>query len=191
MAYTQSVVNRYAQTYTLSPKMEKRIDRLFESLCEPNEQSRMLDLGCGIGLPFLEAFSEYYKTVGVDLSSAMLDECRKNVPTSKLIQADMQTVQFRDASFDVIVASWSLMHIPRKEHLNMFKKIYGWLKGGGVFFYGGPNGDNKGSEEECLGTTVWQSYYDIDTTLQQLIEAGFQIMYGEIDDNSIWIQCQG
>jgi ubiquinone/menaquinone biosynthesis C-methylase UbiE len=49
---------------------------------------------------------------GVDISAAQLALARQHVPNATLIQADMMALAFPPASFDAIVALYSLIHLP-------------------------------------------------------------------------------
>lgn len=82
---------------------------------------RVLDLGCGTGLDFpflLDAVGPDGRIVGVDLSRAMLQRARERGtgPTGRigpvLVRADGGRLRFRTASFDAVLATYSLTTIP-------------------------------------------------------------------------------
>ena len=78
------------------------------------EGDRLLDLGCGpasmwehwAALPSLRSL------VGVDLSPGMVDEARRRFPDGDFRVARAHSLPFPDGSFDVVVASAVLHHIP-------------------------------------------------------------------------------
>lgn len=202
MAYTSEVAKHYQDKYRsrMSKEMDARIDRLFAECSNPDmcvEPPVMLDLGCGGGVPFLKEFADAgYKVVGVDNSLAMLEIARRNVPSAKFFEKDMRNMKFGDNTVDVVVANHSILHLPREHHRSMFEKILQWLKGGGIFLFGGPDYDNKGSEEEWLGEKFYESHFNRADTTKLLEEVGFVIMYSERADTKeekgeyAWIQAK-
>jgi len=146
----------------------------------------ILDLGCGNGYPFLKEFADCgYHTVGVDSSKEMIDMSSTNVPAAKLYNKSMDKCNFKVRTFDVVVANHSIQHLPRREHIDMFRKIREWLKGGGRFLYSGLDG----TEKEWVDANVYKSHYDFDKTVALMEEAGFEFDYAEQDDGG-WIQAR-
>jgi phosphoethanolamine N-methyltransferase len=109
---------------------------------QPGE--RVLDVGCGIGGGWQQnAYDYQVKVVGVDLSVNMINLAldrrvrvakHQDVEQRKLCDvsfevADIMEREFDDASFDVIYARDSLLHIDDKEAL--FGRLFRWLKPGG------------------------------------------------------------
>lgn len=74
--------------------------------------SRVLDLCCGQG-NVTEALAKAGHTVtGVDFSAKMLLHARERFPAGDFIEADAQDLPFEEGSFDSVVCSFGLMHIP-------------------------------------------------------------------------------
>ena len=46
--------------------------------------------------------------------------------------ADMASVAFPDATFDLVVGFYSLIHVPREGHAGLLVRIAGWLRPQGV-----------------------------------------------------------
>jgi SAM-dependent methyltransferase len=65
---------------------------------------RLLDLGCGTGLLLALARERGAEVVGLDVSPPMLDVAARRLPDAELHVADLQTLPFPDASFDVVTA---------------------------------------------------------------------------------------
>ena len=65
----------------------------------------LLDVGCGTGR-HLRHLQAWYDVIGVDLDNAMLNEARKHVPGTRLVQGDMRTLDLGDR-FDAVTCLFS------------------------------------------------------------------------------------
>ena len=91
----------------------------------------VLDLGCGAGLPTTHQLAERFAVTGVDLSARQVALAQHNVPTATFLHTDMTQLDFDPMSFDGVAAFYSLLHVPRHEHLGLLRKITAWLRAGG------------------------------------------------------------
>src|SRR5712671_4487660 len=90
------------------------------------EKSRVLDLGCGPGVPVArELASCGHKVVGIDGSARQISFARLNVPDAHFIHADVTRVEIAPASCDAVAAFYSITHIPRDEHADLLRRIAG------------------------------------------------------------------
>ena len=101
--------------------------------------ARVLDLACGSGR-FTQCFLDWgaEKVVGVDISSAMLQQARRLYGSeSKInyIEADCsEPVAYDGGPFDLVFASWLLNYAATKEEMvKMYQTIALNLKDGGRF----------------------------------------------------------
>ena len=96
--------------------------------------ARVVDLGCGAGIPATrELASHGLQVLGVDFSAVQLRRARQLVPAARLVQADMATLQLRPASADAVAAFYSLIHVPLTDQRALFPRIRRWLRPGGYF----------------------------------------------------------
>lgn len=95
--------------------------------------AKVLELGCGAGVPCTEKLAERHDVLGVDLSQHQVDLARATVPAARFEKADMTALDFPDGSFDGICAFYSILHVPRAEQPGLIAKIARWLKPGGLF----------------------------------------------------------
>ena len=96
--------------------------------------ARVVDLGCGAGIPATrELASHGLQVLGVDFSAVQLHRAQRLVPAARLVQADMAALQLRSASADAVAAFYSLIHVPLADQQALFPRIRGWLRPGGYF----------------------------------------------------------
>src|SRR5437016_3668334 len=95
--------------------------------------ARVLDLGCGAGVPSTAHLAERFRVTGVDISAEQLRRARKNVPGVDLVQADIGEIDFPADSFHGVVAFYSLTHLPREDRAPLLARIGTWLVPGGYF----------------------------------------------------------
>jgi SAM-dependent methyltransferase len=86
------------------------------SLRLPRSRDRALDFGCGVGRLTGALASYFVETVGVDISSRMLDMARdlhKDCPNCVFVEsARPDLAQFEDQSFDLVYTDIVLQHLP-------------------------------------------------------------------------------
>lgn len=95
--------------------------------------AKVLELGCGAGIPCGQKLAERHDVLGVDLSQRQVELARVNVPAGKFVKADMTALDFPDGEFDGVAAFYSILHVPRAEQPALIAKIARWLKPGGLF----------------------------------------------------------
>ncbi len=142
---------------------------------------RVLDLGCGAGVPVTQWLAERFRVTGVDLSAAQLALAREHLPGAALIRGDMGTIAFAPGSFDAVMSCYAIIHLPREEHPALLASIARWLRPGGRFLATWAMGEWEGHEDDWLGwgAPMWWSHYDEATNLRLLREAGFAIEHVE------------
>ena len=73
---------------------------------------RTLDLCCGQGNVTEAIAKAGHSVTGADFSAKMLSHARERFPAGEFIKADAQDLPFEDGSFDSVVCSFGLMHVP-------------------------------------------------------------------------------
>jgi SAM-dependent methyltransferase len=144
---------------------------------------RVLDLGCGNGAK-IERLAGRFELVAVDISEQQLDLARARLPQATLLSGDFSDLDFPAETFDAITAFYSIMHVPRQEHSDLFERIAGWLKPGGLFLaslshVGGPD-----RTYEWLGVDMFFSAFDAETNRRLVREAGFELILDEL----VWMR---
>jgi SAM-dependent methyltransferase len=143
--------------------------------------ARVLDLGCGAGVPVAKCLSEGgHHVVGVDNSPGQIGLARQYVPAAEFVISDFSAAEFDDESFDAIVAFYSITHVRRELHAELFSRILRWLAPGGTFLASLGTNDCVAWSGEWLGAQMFFSHFDAPTNLRLLREAGFIVSREEV-----------
>jgi SAM-dependent methyltransferase len=140
---------------------------------------KVLDLGCGAGVPCTALLAEHGDVVGVDLSSRQIELARQNVPNARFVKADMTTVEFPPVSLDAVTAFYSIAHVPREQHSFVFGRITTWLRPGGHLLAALGVGGGDGTVDDWLGAPMFFSSHDPRTNRRLLTEAGLTVLVDE------------
>jgi ubiquinone/menaquinone biosynthesis C-methylase UbiE len=144
----------------------------FASLLRRN--AKVLDVGCGAGIPVAQFLVECgFNVTGIDFSKNMLRLARKNAPKAKFVLKDMTKLDFEADSFDGLTALYSIIHVPREKHSSLFQSFHRILKPDGIMLIClGP--DEWEATEMYHGTKMFWSGYSPEKALQLLKKAGFE-----------------
>jgi len=114
--------------------------------------SRILDLGCGSGVPITEALVKAgHRLVGLDSSIHMLAHFRVNLPGIPVVRADARRCPFANGSFDAAVSWGMIFHLPPCEQATVFERVSRVLRPHATFLFtaaeiaGGDEGGITGS----------------------------------------------
>jgi SAM-dependent methyltransferase len=101
---------------------------------------------------------------------------RRNVPGARFLQADMTALTFEPATFDAVVAFYSMTHVPRDEQAQLLERIRGWLRPGGLFLASMGADDEPGEiEPDWLGVDMYFSHFGAKANRRLVEGAGLLI----------------
>lgn len=166
---------RYDEAYGGETKYRDWLDEILTRL---PRSSRVLDLGCGSGVPVARTLTEAgHQVTGVDLSDVQVSRARTRVPAATFIQADATELNLPAASFDAVLSFYALIHIPLDEQQPLLQRIAEWLRPGGLFVATVGSTAWTGAEQNWLGGDVpmWWSHPDASTTRTWLEHAGLKV----------------
>ena len=175
-ALVQRGYDRCADAYQEARENEagSELDFLAKRL---EDGATVLDVGCGTGVPYTRALAQRFTVTGVDSSSEMIKRARANVPNGRLIHGDIMSVEFSPSSFNGAVAFYSVFHIPREEHPELFRRIYDWLKPGGYLLCTlARSREAAYTEDDFFGVTMYWSNYGLEDYKEILTRVGFNIL---------------
>ena len=136
----QASFSKSAKRYDVHAKVQKEVAAMLLEKIDPllSSDGLTLDLGCGTGylsIPLLEMGIE---TIGVDISSNMIDVARRKAEESVLEQyqclvADSDYLPFKDKSFPSVISSLMYQWIWGLEE--GFREVSRVLKSNGFFSF--------------------------------------------------------
>ncbi len=139
--------------------------------------AKVLDLGCGVGLPTTRQLARHFHVTGVDISARQIAGARKNVPKAHFLVADMTALDFPPHSFNGIAAFFSVIHVPTEEQPGLLMAISSWLQPGGLFVAAMVDkGEEPVVAENWLGAPMYWSGFDSRTNTRLIEEAGLRIV---------------
>ncbi|GGD33341.1 class I SAM-dependent methyltransferase [Sinisalibacter lacisalsi] len=152
---------------------------------------RVLDLGCGAGLPIAAYLEDRRCTLtGVDAAAAMLTLFARNLPRARPIHADMRGLDLGE-SFDVIVAWNSFFHLAVDDQRAMFEtfRIHARPRSVLLFTTGPEPGEAVG---RVAGAPVYHASLAPDDYRALLAAQGFEVIAFVPEDpackgHSVWL----
>ncbi|MBD3189310.1 MAG: methyltransferase domain-containing protein, partial [Candidatus Heimdallarchaeota archaeon] len=132
------------------------------------EEGKVLDVGCGAGVPFTQHLAEKFEVIGIDISKKQISLARQLVPNATFFQKDMKNLAFPDNSFDGILSYYAIFHVPRKDHLQIFYNFYRMLKKNGSVLLCLSTEADIGSYSDFFGEKMFWSSFDQKTNLKYL-----------------------
>lgn len=164
----------------------------FETLLP--RSARILDLGCGSGLPIARYFAGLgHEVTGIDSAPDMIARFRSNLPAQEGHVADMRTLSL-ERRFDGIIAWNSFFHLNHRDQRAMFRTFADHAApGAALMFTSGPaHGEALG---ELEGDTLYHASLAPEEYRDRLDEAGFDVIDHVAEDAScgnltIWLARQ-
>jgi 2-polyprenyl-3-methyl-5-hydroxy-6-metoxy-1,4-benzoquinol methylase len=136
--------------------------------------ARVLDLGCGAGVPLSRALVERgFEVTGVDISGVQVQRARELVPRATFLQADMVTWQGPTSPYDAIVSLYALIHVPLEDQRLLIPRLRSWLAVGGYLLAVVGVGAWTGVED-YFGAEMFWDHADTSTYLEWFEEAGLR-----------------
>jgi SAM-dependent methyltransferase len=139
--------------------------------------ARVLDVGCGTGLPTARQLVASGAVVtGIDISPVMLSLARANVPEAEFRRLDVAELGGSLGDFDAVVAFFSLLMLPRAEIPDALATLRGVLRPGGWLVLGMVEADLDDVPIPFLGVSVHVTGYFEEQLRQVVSEAGYHIV---------------
>jgi ubiquinone/menaquinone biosynthesis C-methylase UbiE len=133
--------------------------------------STILDCGCGPGMD-TEKFSQLgYNVTAIDLSERFVSLTKERVQTATVKKMDMRHLEFPQASFDGLWASFSLLHIRASDIERTLSGFRTVLRPHGLLFAA----VHRGPKTEWVKTTI--SGMERDTYVQEWVQTEIEDVF--------------
>ena len=177
-ASRQPVMREYDQiaewyTATRNPEIGMADVAAFARKLPPG--ARVLDIGCGDGVPVSRYLvCEGFEVVAVDSSAEMVARFRANLPGVDARCERIQDAHFAPHSFVGVVAWGVLFHLARADQRATLHNVSRWLKPGGRFLF--TSGDENDTREgEMNGVAFHYTSLDVTGYRRSLADTGLRL----------------
>lgn len=138
--------------------------------------SKVLDVGCGTGIPTARMLGDAGHCVtGIDISPVMLELARKNAPEADFHQLDVLDLDPTVGAFDAAVAFFALLMLPRAQIPLALQRIGDVLRPGGQLLLAMVEADLDNVPIPFLGSTIRVSGYPRQDLAPVVEAAGFSV----------------
>ncbi|HEV2781733.1 MAG TPA: class I SAM-dependent methyltransferase [Actinophytocola sp.] len=138
--------------------------------------ARVLDLGCGSGLPTAKQLLDAgVEVVGVDESQVMLQLAEQQAPGGRYLHQDLRDVD-ELGEFDAVVAFFALLMLPRADIPPLLERIRARLRGPKLLLISMVHGDFDLFPIVFLGAPTGVSAYPPATLRQVVTDAGYEVL---------------
>jgi len=142
--------------------------------------ARVLDLGCGTGVPASQLLIQRgFDVLGLDISEVQIERARGLVPDATFVQGDLVTWEAEPASFDAVVSLYTLIHVPLEDQRTLLPRVRRWLRTDG-FLLAIFGRARLSLVEEYQGAPMFWDQADISTYLEWLMGAGLVPLWDRV-----------
>lgn len=138
--------------------------------------ARVLDIGCGTGIPITYALlTAGCNVFGIDSSAQMLARFRVNFPATPVIRGLVQSCCFVANVFDAAVAWGIMFHLTHADQARAMSNLSHVLKTGAPFLF--TSGNEHGSVDGVMnGVSFHYFSFSIEGYRNLLHESGFTLL---------------
>lgn len=157
----------------------------------------VLDVGCGNGEKSKYFADKGFKVTGVDFSEEMIKLAKSHVPLATFFVKDIKEPLKLENMFDGVFAQAVLLHMPKKEVLDVIKNMTTPLKPGGYLYIAVKETKLGEPEEQMVKESDYGyeyerffSYFTLEEMENYLKQAGLAVVHKEttFSGKTNWIQ---
>jgi len=135
-AYLERQYDHMAQSYNDNRHLFDNSAQLEELGKLVGKGDRVLDAGCGSGIPVARYFVDLgCKVTGMDISGRMIELAEKNVPGGSFEKADLLKVDYPAGDFDLIASFYCIFHVRKALQSTVFERFFTWTKPAGYCYF--------------------------------------------------------
>jgi ubiquinone/menaquinone biosynthesis C-methylase UbiE len=178
-----SIGVKYEKAFADIPAQQKSLEWIISQL--PGTGRKILDIGCGTGRPVAQILSSSphnHLVHGIDVSEEMLSAARQSVPSATFELIDVRNFEPEAASFDAVTSYFALLvSISQNEIRETIKKVFDWLKPGGIFVLGTIPVDMEFEVDKWLGRRMLATSMSEEQYIAAFKQVGFDIEFSEVE----------
>jgi SAM-dependent methyltransferase len=145
-----------------------------------DEQSCVLELGCGSGSPETRRLAQRFAVTGVDISPRQVERARAAIPEASFMVADLTELALPPASYEAVVSFYVFNHVPRDLLAPLLGRIRAWLVPGGWLLSAFGVSDLESWTGNWLGAPTFFSSFPAEVNSRLVREAGFALERDEV-----------
>ncbi len=140
--YDQIEFEEYEKSRKVKRNQMRKLDAQLE-ISKLSPESSILDVGCGTGIQLRWLLEKGYRPSGIDLSSGLIEKLRERLNKEgigdkiELKQSDAEDIQYPDNTFDQVMGTAILHHVPNPG--KVVKEMARVVKPGGWVTVAEPN----------------------------------------------------
>ncbi len=156
----------------------------YDRFCELTtaKPADLLEIACGPGnvTRYLLNKRPDFNILGIDLSEAMIELARVNIPSAEFLLMDCRQIATIDREYDGILCGFGLPYLSKEEAVKLIGDAAKLLREGGILYFSTMEGEysKSGFETTSFSGTdeVFIYYHQADFLTQALCENGFELI---------------
>jgi len=171
--------------------------REFTQKLTQHQNGKVLELGCGNGDPGQEITQRLplLSYVGVDLTQCMIETAKERYrdnPKCTFVCDEMLNYILHQEknSFVGILSLFSIYHVPRTFHVELFTEIFRILKPNGYLLFSTPKTARERAQDNWLGVWMYWSNFSHEWYEITLKEIGFSLYMKCVDSSEVFGETQ-
>jgi SAM-dependent methyltransferase len=145
--------------------------------CATAAGARVLDLGCGAGVPTAKWLADAgFNVTSLDISAVQIERARSLVPNATFVQGDMALWDIDPSSFDAVVSLYALIHVPLVDQRLLIPRLARWLAPNG-YLLAIVGHEQWTGIEDYMGASMCWDHADAATYLEWFEEVGLAVRW--------------